>query len=193
VDTREHILAVASELFYWEGIRATGVDTVASRAEVASTTLYRLFASKDDLVAAYVERCSAAYRKRLAAVTAPTCGALRDRILAVFDVFTDEALSEACRGCPFVMVLAEYPDPQSAAHIQAVAHKAWLRALLRGLVRELARQMPVTKPLRLADQLALIAEGIYGSVQSLGQSGPARQGRPCAEMLLDAAVSRRPR
>ena len=66
-DTREHILAVAAELFYWEGIHATGVDTVAARAEVAPTTLYRLFASKEDLVTAYVERCSAAYRELLTA------------------------------------------------------------------------------------------------------------------------------
>lgn len=190
--TREHILAVAADLFYWDGIRATGVDMVAARAEVAPTTLYRLFASKDDLVAAYVERCSAEYRERLAAVSAPSCGTPRDRILAVFDVFADDALSGSCRGCPFLLVLAEFPDPTSAPHIQAVAHKTWLRTLLRGLVRDLARQTSVRAPARLADQLALIADGIYGSAQALGESGPARQGRVCAELLLDAATSRSP-
>ena len=56
-ETRDHILEVAERLFYWDGIRATGVDTVAAEAGVAPTTLYRLFASKDDLVAAYVDRC----------------------------------------------------------------------------------------------------------------------------------------
>lgn len=30
--TREHVLAVASELFYWNGIRATGIDRVAAKA-----------------------------------------------------------------------------------------------------------------------------------------------------------------
>lgn len=188
--TREHILAVAAELFYWDGIRATGVDAVAARAEVAPTTLYRLFASKDDLVAAYVQRCSASYRERLTEVSSPSSGAPRERILAVFDIFADEALSGSCRGCPFLMVLAEFPDPHSAAHLQAVAHKRWLRALLRRLVRDLARQTPVKTPSRLADQLAVIAEGIYGSAQSLGAAGPARQGRACAEMLLDAATCR---
>ena len=62
--THDHILRVAGELFYREGIRATGIDRVASQAEVAPTTLYRLFASKDELVAAYVERCSTNYRTR---------------------------------------------------------------------------------------------------------------------------------
>lgn len=188
-ETREHILAVAAELFYWEGVHATGVDTVAAKAGVAPTTLYRLFASKDALVAAYVERCSAAYRERLTAVTAPAAGAPRARILAVFDVFADEALSDACRGCPFLMVLAEFPDPGHAAHQGAVAHKAWVRDLLLELVRELAQDTPIADPAALADELALIAEGIYGSVQSLGASGPARLGRTCAEILLDVAAT----
>ena len=48
-ETREHVLAVAHELFYWHGIRATGVDAIAAEAKVTPATLYRLFASKDDL------------------------------------------------------------------------------------------------------------------------------------------------
>ena len=188
-ETRERILAVAADLFYWEGIRATGVDTVAARAEVAPTTLYRLFASKDDLVAAYVERCSKTYRDRLTAVTSPAIGDARQRILAVFDAFTEEALSESCRGCPFMMVLAEFPDRRHPAHKAAVAHKTWVRKLFKKLVGELARESPMHDPDGVADQLALVADGIYGSVQSLGASGPAQHGRACAEIVLEAATT----
>ena len=137
-ETREHILAVAEKLFYWDGIRSTGIDTLAARAEVAPTTLYRLFASKDDLVAAYVERCSDRYKAVLSAATSPTAGTPRDRILAILDAFTDDVRSESCRGCPFLMVLAEYPDPHSTAHAKAVAHKAWVRDLFHDLVGELS-------------------------------------------------------
>lgn len=188
-ETREHILAVAADLFYWEGIRATGVDTVAARAEVAPVTLYRIFASKDELVAAYVERCSGIYRERLNAVTSSESGSARDRILAVFDVFTEEALSESCRGCPFMMVLAEFPDRRHPAHKAAVAHKLWVRKLFNKLVNELAKETPLNDPDGVADQLALVADGIYGSVQSLGASGPAQHGRACAEIVLEAAAT----
>ena len=188
-ETREQILTVASELFYWEGIRATGVDAVVARAEVAPTTLYRLFTSKDELVAAYVERCSGAYKERLTAASSPTVGTARDRILGLFDVFADEALSETCRGCPFMMVLAEFPDPGNPAHVQAVAHKAWLRDLIHHLVRELAEQTPLRSADALAEQLLLVADGIYGSLQSLGPSGPAQQGRSCAENLSQFATA----
>ena len=47
VSARERILATASELFYREGIRVTGVDTVVEQSGVSKTSLYRLFDSKD--------------------------------------------------------------------------------------------------------------------------------------------------
>ena len=80
--TRDHVLEVANELFYWNGIRATGVDRIAAEAEVAPTTLYRLFASKDDLVGAYMQRAGRLYREwfdaaALAAGRIPAIGSWR--------------------------------------------------------------------------------------------------------------------
>ena len=72
------MLGVAHELFYWHGIRATGVDRVAAEAGVAPTTLYRLFASKDDLVAAYIERAGLLYREWFDAAAA-RAGRIRAR------------------------------------------------------------------------------------------------------------------
>lgn len=187
--TKEHVLAVAAELFYRDGIRATGVDTVAASAGVAPPTLYRLFATKDDLVAAYTERCSAAYQNRLGAITAPTAGTARQRLLAVFTIFTEDAVSDPCRGCPFLLVLAEYPDPASPAHARAVAHKTWVRELLQQLVRELADESPISDPGSLAEQLAVIADGVYGSAQALGRRGPVLHGPSCAAALIDFAAS----
>ena len=123
-ETREHILDVAEQLFYRDGIRATGVDRITDAAGVAPTTLYRLFGSKDDLVAAYVDRFAAGYRDWMDAITAAPDADPRDRILAVFDGLTDAARADGFRGCPFLMTLAEYPDPNSAAHASAQAVKA---------------------------------------------------------------------
>jgi len=180
---------VAAELFYRDGIRATGVDTVAARSGVAPPTLYRVFATKDDLVAAYVRRCSAAYRERLETVTAT--GSARERLLAVFTLFAEDATSEPCRGCPFVLVLAEYPDPGSAPHRESVAHKAWVRTLLRELVAQLATESPFDDADVLAEHLTVIAEGVYGVAQSLGGEGPARYARSGAQALIDSAISRK--
>src|SRR4051812_3988985 len=52
---RERIPETASELFFRHGIRAVGIDTIIARSGVAKMSLYRHFASKDDLVVAFLE------------------------------------------------------------------------------------------------------------------------------------------
>jgi AcrR family transcriptional regulator len=174
-ETREHILAVAHDLFYWHSIKGTGVDTIAAAAEVAPTTLYRLFASKDDLIAAYIERASRHYKQWFTDATAE--GSPADRIRSLFDALIEQVQPEHCRGCPFLMAMAELPDASAKAHALAVETKAWVRAQLTTL----------STSDELADQLVLIMEGVYASVQALGVDGPARQARGLVETLLRAA------
>ncbi|OWQ44453.1 TetR family transcriptional regulator [Roseateles noduli] len=52
---RERILRTAHDLFYAEGIRATGVDRVIAASGVTKVTFYRHFPSKNDLILAYLE------------------------------------------------------------------------------------------------------------------------------------------
>src|SRR6202161_356958 len=136
--TRDHVLEVANELFYWNGIRATGVDRVAAAAGVAPTTLYRLFASKDDLIAAYIERAGRLYRDWFDAAARAGGADPRAAILPVFDALGEQVQPEQCRGCPFLMALAEFPDPAHPAHRAAVATKRWVRERLGQLTAALA-------------------------------------------------------
>jgi AcrR family transcriptional regulator len=185
--TREHLLRIAHDLFYWHGIRAVGVDRIAAEAGIAPTTLYRLFASKDDLIAAYVERGADGYREWFTAATRADGRGARERILALFDELLVQIQPDQCRGCPFLMSLAELPDAGHVGHRQAVALKEWVREQLGRLTEELAQSSPVTDPAVLADRLALVMEGTYASVQALGIDGPARQARVFAEILLPDA------
>lgn len=173
-ETREHILAVAHDLFYWHSIKGTGVDTIATEAGVAPTTLYRLFSSKDDLVAAYIERASGHYKQWFLDATAE--GTPHDRIRSLFAALTLQVRPEICRGCPFLMAMAELPDTSVRAHALAVETKAWVRARLGELAGDDL----------LADQLTLIMEGVYASVQALGVDGPARHAPAFVDALLTA-------
>ena len=186
-ETREHVLEVANDLFYWHGIRATGVDTVAAEAGVAPTTLYRLFASKDDLVAAYIERSDRLYREWFDAAVKSAGPDPRARILAVFDALEDQVQPERCRGCPFLMALTEFPDPDLPVHRRAVATKRWVRKRFGALVEALAETAAVRDPVGLADRLTLVFEGVYASVQALGADGPAVRARAFADALLLSA------
>lgn len=186
-ETREHVLGVAHELFYWHGIRATGVDRVAAAAGVAPTTLYRLFASKDDLVGAYIERAGRLYREWFEAAAAAGGADPHDQILAVFDALGEQVQPQHCRGCPFLMALAEFPDPVHPAHGAAVTMKAWVRDRFGQLTAALARGGRTARPELLADQLSLVMEGTYASAQALSADGPARHARTVAESLLDVS------
>jgi AcrR family transcriptional regulator len=172
---------VARDLFYWQGICATGVDRIAAEAQVAPTTLYRLFGSKDDLVAAYVERENVGFQQWFTAAVTAGADDARGRILAVFDALTEQVQPGSCRGCPFLMVLAEVPDEQSAAHRRAVANKRWVRDQFA----QLAAGLEVADPGALGDQLALVLDGVYGSVQALGAAGPARGVSELVARLID--------
>ena len=180
------MLQVARDLFYWHGIRATGIDKVAVEAGVAPTTLYRLFASKDDLVAAYVEREGRQFQDWFTAAVEVPDLAPRERILAIFDALRDQVQPHQCRGCPFLMALAEFPDSSLPAHQHAVATKTWVRARFGELTESLAQTTPVHDPAALADRLMLVMEGVYASTQALGAGGPAREARALAESMLDA-------
>src|ERR1700750_2709194 len=59
IPPRARILAVARELFYRQGIRAVGVDAIAEAAGTNKMTLYRHFASKDELVAECLRQVAA--------------------------------------------------------------------------------------------------------------------------------------
>ena len=51
---RDRILLTAHDLFYREGIRATGIDRVIAESGVAKLTFYRHFPSKNELIRAFL-------------------------------------------------------------------------------------------------------------------------------------------
>ena len=58
---RDRIFAAAREMFYRQGIRAVGVESIVAAAGATKMSLYRSFPSKDELVAAYLKERDAVY------------------------------------------------------------------------------------------------------------------------------------
>ncbi|MEV6304860.1 TetR/AcrR family transcriptional regulator [Actinoplanes sp. NPDC051861] len=187
-DTREHILRTAADLFYWTGLHATGVDRIAAEAKVAPTTLYRSFPSKDELVAAYVRRVDEQTREWIEAAIQAAPDNPRSAALAVFEELPKRLAPESYRGCACQMTLAEYPDPTSAAHRDAVAAKVWLRDRFAELLRPAGVDADT-----LADRLLILYEGALAAAQSTASAEPAVHAVAMAETLLDAAGVWEPR
>ena len=190
-ETRERVLDVARELFYWEGIRATGVDRIAAEAGIAPTALYRLFPSKDALVTAYIERAELKYYEWFDGLTRDDDRSAGERVLRLFDSLAEQVRPEVCRGCPFLMALTELPDEHADAHRASVRVKQWVRSRFKRLAREHLETRSRTADASraadaslLADHLMLLFEGVYASVQSLGAAGPAKRARQLAAALV---------
>ncbi|WP_369221631.1 TetR/AcrR family transcriptional regulator [Streptomyces sp. R39] len=126
---KARLLAVASRLFYAEGIRAVGVDRVMAEAEVARGTFYRHFEGKDDLVRAYLEATDAGIRRQVDAAATETGGG--DALLrGIAHSIGENVCGQGFRGCPFINAAAEYPDPGSPVHQAVLAHRAWFQQVL---------------------------------------------------------------
>jgi AcrR family transcriptional regulator len=123
-EARDRLLRTATELFYAEGIHAVGVDRVIAVAQVTRATLYRHFASKDDLVVAYLTAADEAIRARTAAVRAKDA-APDDVVRAVGRHIADDLQGQGFRGCAFLNAAAEYPDPAHPVHQAVLRHRQW--------------------------------------------------------------------
>jgi AcrR family transcriptional regulator len=159
VSARERILATASDLFYHEGIRAIGVDTVVERSGVSKTSLYRLFESKDALIAAVAaeqDRSFWAWWDRVEGQHADDPRALLDALLSGV---AKRVGRHAFRGCPFLNLATEFPDANHPGRVIARANKEKMRARLATIVAKLG----AVDPNRAASQIALLIDGAYVS------------------------------
>lgn len=106
-DTRAHIVAAASKLFYAEGIGRVSVDAVAEKAGVTKRTLYYHFRSKDDLIAAYLESRDQPNLTLMAEWFAQSPGSLEDKVAAIFHQLAQVAAHPKWKGCGFLRTTAE--------------------------------------------------------------------------------------
>ena len=174
----ERILAAADRLFYQHGIRAIGVDAIAAEADVSKRTLYNHYATKDDLIAAYLV---ARFRH-----IAPSDAPAREQLLGYFDHLERVFAKSDYRGCPYVNAVCELSDPKHPAAGIALQFKEQRRQWMRVLLQRLGANDAEA----LATQLQLLAEGAVSAALVRGDPAPAlaRAARAAAEVLIDASV-----
>lgn len=185
---RERVLKTASRLFHREGIRAVGVDRIAAEAEVGKMTLYRHFATKDDLVVAVLEGRDGPARAALQAAMEHAGDDPVARLLAPFAMLEPWFTSAGFCGCPFMNASLELHDPAHPARAVARRHKAATRDVFAVAAREAGHDDDTADA--LADQLALLFDGAIAQAQMRDPVTVARAARAAAQALVSG--SRRP-
>ena len=175
----ERVLRSASELFYRDGIAATGVDTIVEHAGVAKRTLYNNFDGKDELVAAYLRDRDERWRASLKEVTDRYEDPV-ERLLAAFEAYGEWLVGDEYRGCAFINAASEIADPDHPAWAVALSHKAGVKEHLE----RLAAESGLREPDILAEKLLLLLEGATVTASMRKSREPLDTARTVARSLV---------
>jgi AcrR family transcriptional regulator len=178
---RERIERAAAQLFYRNGIHATGVELIAQESNVSKRTLYQHFPSKNDLVDSYLRGMDAGGgspgERRLDDTTLPA----RDRLLAIFEMSRREVM----RGCPFHNAAVESAGSLRSTDEIVRAHK---QQFTRRLIA-VAQEAGAADAHLLGQQLAVLFEGATAMATSLNDTAPVVHARAAAATLIDASLN----
>lgn len=183
----DRIRRSARDLFYHQGIRAVGVDAIVAEAGVTKPSLYRTFASKDELAATYLRDYEVEFWRRFDASVQAHPDDPRAQILDYFTGLADRAANTPeYRGCGLTNACIEYPERDHPARLVSVANKRKVRERLI----DMARRMGARDPEMLGGGLQLLMEGAYASSQLLEAGGPTQHLAAAAACLIDACVDK---
>lgn len=181
--SRERLLEAAADLTYRDGV-GIGIEALCKAAGVSKRSMYVLFESKDELLAASLERRTASYKARLLP-PADATRSPRERIMYVFEQLGRQAGEPDFHGCRYLSAEIELKDPSHPA--RKVAQR--LKQDLAGFFRGEATQGGANDPDLLARQLVLVFDGASARA-GIGADSLANLIRPTVDALLDAAGMR---
>lgn len=177
---RERILDTAYELFSRRGVRDVGIDELIDRAGVAKATLYRHFPSKDELVAAFLERREQRWTKEWVADQATRRGSTpEERLLAIFDLFDEWFHRADFEGCSFINVLLEMGSEHPAGRA-SIAHLETIRTVVQGFAEDAGLRDPET----FAMSWHILMKGSIVQAAE-GDSDAARRAQAMAKQLIE--------
>jgi AcrR family transcriptional regulator len=183
-DARERIIRTAYELFTRHGLSAVGVDRIVDEANVAKTTLYRHFSSKDDLAAEVLERHHQLWLQDwLAPKTLAHGGSPGEQLIAIFDSLEEWFADDDFHGCLLLNSLPEAREPSSAARRAAINGITSVYVLLERLTAEAGAR----EPERLARQIQLLMRGAIVAATE-GRPNAVRDAQEAARQLVEQAV-----
>tara|TARA_R110002050_G_scaffold57423_5_gene129228 strand:+ start:145053 stop:145625 length:573 start_codon:yes stop_codon:yes gene_type:complete len=149
---RERILLTAHDLFYADGIRATGIDSIIKQAKVTKVTFYRHFPSKHDLIIAFLE-----YRhQRWMAWFTESIMCHGNTVDALIPSLSEWFESDHYRGCAFINSVGELGETMPEVIRLTQQHKHDMAKFIENLLTDSASKASTANALALAIDGAII-------------------------------------
>ena len=164
-------------------MRAVGIQRVIEEAGVAKASLYAHFDSKDELVAACIDRRISAWQAHVETHVLGSALDARGKLLTLFDLQVELIRNPEFRGCPLQSVSAEIAAPDHPAKRVLAAHRQWLRDLFTALVTEAGLQ-PAAE---VVGALIVLYDGASAAALVDGSAAMANHARWVVERLIDVS------
>jgi AcrR family transcriptional regulator len=189
-ETRRRLISAADGLFYGQGIRAVGVDAVAEAAGVTKRTLYYHFASKDDLICAYLEARDLPTLGRYQSLIPEAGEPAAHQVRRIFDQLGKHAENPTWRGCSFLRAASEFANlPGHPARVVAARHKKRFEGWLEGILVADG----FAKAADLARQLMILFDGAVAQILIHRDPSYALSAADAASTLLNCTAKSRKR
>lgn len=185
---RRRIDQTAYRLFSRNGIRNVGVDTIVAESGVAKMTLYRHYATKEDLALSFLRQRRELFSLPWQQDVERKAKEPAARLLAVFDALDDWFHRKDYAGCPVVKALLETQDRRDPVRKGTLGYFAGLRAFLR----QLAEQAGLRDPDGVAAQWMILIKGAV-VVACAGDRTAAMRAKGLAAALLASEDKQRKR
>lgn len=179
--SRERLIAAATELFARSGVHSVGVNEIWQHADVAKSTLYQHFRSKDDLVVEVLRRHDETWCAQLR-LSAEVATDPDGTLLAIFELLDADFRDTDYRGNEFLNVSAEYPDQDHPVRQAIRAHKIHLLDYLT----QLAADAGFTAPGKAAAAVLMLADGAICARVTRNDTDAAKEARTTAMLVLKA-------
>jgi AcrR family transcriptional regulator len=181
---RDRIFEAAKKLFYKSGIRGVSVDAIAAEASTTKVTLYRVFASKEELVVKVIEEQAERWHQWWDEIAARHPDEPRQQIDALIEAFCEEVSGDSAdRGCTMANAAVEIDEDHPAKQLIR-DHKLEMSRRMRELCREIGARNPeqLGNSLMLLFGGAITARLVYGGRDQISAIGDA------AKVLIDSAL-----
>lgn len=156
---RQRILLTAHDLFYRDGIRATGIDRIISESGVAKVTFYRHFPSKNELIEAFLAYRHDQWLSWFSRSLEQHATRRGDVMLALVPCLEEWFSSPHYRGCAFINTAVELAEMLPESLKIARLHKKQMAEVIAGYLPTSSERE------QRAEMLSMLIDGAIVKVQ----------------------------
>jgi len=182
-ELREHIIKVASELFYANGYNTTGINEIIAKADIAKATLYSHFKSKDDLCVSYLQYMNTIFMDGLQNHI-NSKKEVKLQLLGIFDHLRTYYFDADFNGCWSINCMAETGSNNYKIQEEIKLQKNNLLAYLREVIQKNLPQNTNAETEKLSNAIYLLYEGAITESNLHNNDWPIFSARSTASQLL---------